>query len=77
MVYMTACVVEFRICVKLTLVMELRPLGPGERFSGSQDGLIVGIDFGTTFSGVSYAFLHPGEIPEIQAVTKLVSTELL
>ncbi|KLO12785.1 hypothetical protein SCHPADRAFT_940958 [Schizopora paradoxa] len=45
-------------------------LGPGDKFERLEHELIVGIDFGTTFSGVSYAFLHPGEVPEIQSVTK-------
>ena len=33
---------------------------------------MIGIDVGTTFSGVSYAILRPGRPPNIQAVTKYV-----
>lgn len=34
--------------------------------------MVIAIDVGTTFSGVSYAILRPGEIPFIQGVTRLV-----
>ncbi len=32
--------------------------------------LVVGIDVGTTFSGVSYAILDPGEVPSIHGITR-------
>ncbi|KAH8117839.1 hypothetical protein DFH11DRAFT_1503934 [Phellopilus nigrolimitatus] len=39
-------------------------------YNGSQIGIVIGIDVGTTFSGVSYAVLRPGEVPEVQPVTR-------
>lgn len=39
-------------------------------YSGKTLGIVIGIDVGTTYSGVSYAILRPGEIPEIVPVTK-------
>ncbi len=50
--------------------MPSHSLSPGDIFRGSKIELVVGIDFGTTFSGVSYAFLRPGEKLEIQSVTR-------
>lgn len=41
-------------------------------YEGDRVGIVIGIDFGTTFSGVSYAFLHPSQTPELQGVTELV-----
>ncbi|KAL5526738.1 hypothetical protein ACEPAF_8463 [Sanghuangporus sanghuang] len=38
--------------------------------NGPHNELIIGIDVGTTFSGVCYAFLRPGEIPQIHSVTR-------
>ncbi|KAF7309116.1 hypothetical protein MKEN_01113700 [Mycena kentingensis (nom. inval.)] len=38
-------------------------------YTGSERKLVVGIDIGTTFSGVSYCILEPGRIPEIKPVT--------
>ena len=40
------------------------------RYSGSSRKLIVALDIGTTFSGAAYAFLDPGEIPQIRSVTR-------
>ena len=37
-------------------------------YSGPRRNLVIAIDFGTTFSGVSYAVLEPGLIPEIRSV---------
>ncbi|KAF9068279.1 hypothetical protein BDP27DRAFT_1224514 [Rhodocollybia butyracea] len=39
-------------------------------FSGSQRGLVVAFDVGTTFSGISYSVLDPGVVPEIRGVTR-------
>ncbi len=50
-------------CLPLSLV-------PGEKYDGLQTELVVGFDIGTTFSGVSYAFLLPGEVPDIVSVTE-------
>ncbi|KAL5485841.1 hypothetical protein ACEPAI_6883 [Sanghuangporus weigelae] len=41
-----------------------------QRYSGSKVAIVIGIDVGTTFSGVSYAVLRPGQVPRIQPVTR-------
>lgn len=43
-----------------------------EPYSGSATGIVIGIDVGTTFSGVSYAILRPGEVPEVVSITQSV-----
>ena len=43
-------------------------------YSGFQRKLIIAFDVGTTFSGVSYVLLIPGEPSVIQGVTRLVAT---
>ena len=42
------------------------------RYSGSSQKLVAALDIGTTFSGAAYAFLDPGEIPQIRSVTRQV-----
>ncbi|KAL0063217.1 hypothetical protein AAF712_009915 [Marasmius tenuissimus] len=42
---------------------------------GHVQGLVLAIDIGTTFSGISYAFLKPKTVPEIQAVTRFPAQE--
>ncbi|KDQ59114.1 hypothetical protein JAAARDRAFT_192659 [Jaapia argillacea MUCL 33604] len=39
-------------------------------YSGNRRKLVFGFDIGTTFSGISYSILDPGEIPTIRSVTK-------
>ncbi len=39
-----------------------------KKYTGSRLGLVIAIDIGTTFSGVSYSILRPGEVPEIASV---------
>jgi len=39
-------------------------------YSGSSRKFILALDIGTTFSGAAYAFLDPGQVPEIQSVTR-------
>ncbi|KAF8333722.1 hypothetical protein F5887DRAFT_1080066 [Amanita rubescens] len=39
-------------------------------YNGFERKLVIAFDVGTTFSGVSYAFLIPGETPTIQSVTR-------
>jgi hypothetical protein len=34
----------------------------------SDDRLVIALDFGTTFSGVAYAFAHPGKKPELTSI---------
>jgi len=43
-----------------------------QAYNGAQRKLAIAIDVGTTFSGVSYALLDPGNVPNIQAVTKFI-----
>ncbi|KAJ7841612.1 hypothetical protein B0H14DRAFT_1043954 [Mycena olivaceomarginata] len=43
---------------------------PREPYSGPAPKLILGIDIGTTFAGMSYCLLEPGSIPEILPVTR-------
>ncbi|KAJ3798083.1 hypothetical protein GGU11DRAFT_782338 [Lentinula aff. detonsa] len=38
-------------------------------FSGTQQGLVLAIDIGTTYSGCSFSVLDPGVVPEIKGVT--------
>ncbi|KIK35131.1 hypothetical protein CY34DRAFT_783682 [Suillus luteus UH-Slu-Lm8-n1] len=42
---------------------------------GSSHALIIALDVGTTFSGVSYALLEPGEVPKIHGVTQFPGQE--
>lgn len=39
-------------------------------YNGPKKALAIALDVGTTFSGVSYALLDPGEIPKIYEVTR-------
>jgi hypothetical protein len=41
-------------------------------YNGVTKSLAVALDVGTTFSGVSYAILEPGEVPKIHGVTRSV-----
>ena len=42
------------------------------RYAGPTRKLVIALDIGTTFSGAAYAFLDPGEIPQIRSVTRQV-----
>ncbi|KAM6497398.1 hypothetical protein JOM56_007871 [Amanita muscaria] len=39
-------------------------------YSGTERKLVIAFDVGTTFSGVSYALLDPGMVPQIKPVTQ-------
>lgn len=39
-------------------------------FRSDRLNIVIGIDVGTTCSAVSYAFLKPDQIPEVQTVTR-------
>ena len=39
-------------------------------YSGTSRKLVLAFDIGTTYSGAAYAFLDPGEVPEITPVTR-------
>lgn len=41
-------------------------------YNGPKKALAIALDVGTTFSGVSYAVLDPGEVPKIYEVTRYV-----
>ncbi|KAL5525758.1 hypothetical protein ACEPAG_7095 [Sanghuangporus baumii] len=44
-------------------------------YNGDRRALVLAFDVGTTFSGVSYAFLDPGEVPKIHGVTRYPGQE--
>ncbi|PBK82153.1 hypothetical protein ARMGADRAFT_1019748 [Armillaria gallica] len=46
-----------------------------EAYNGSRRKLAIAFDLGTTFSGISYSVLDPGNIPEIKGVTRFPSQE--
>jgi hypothetical protein len=56
----------------LTYVLYLTQLNmpPRQAFTGSCRKLVFAFDVGTTFSGVSYCFLDPGQVPVIQGVNR-------
>jgi len=39
-------------------------------YRGTSRKLVLAFDIGTTYSGAAYAFLDPGEVPQINPVTK-------
>ena len=50
---------------------------PRARYSGPSRKLVVAFDVGTTFSGAAYAFLDPGQFPQIRSVTRPVLLPIL
>ncbi|TFK78529.1 hypothetical protein K466DRAFT_606901, partial [Polyporus arcularius HHB13444] len=50
-------------------------MAPASPYSGPLRKLVLGIDVGTTYSGISYAILDPGEVPKIQGVTRFPGQE--
>ena len=46
---------------------------PLSRYSGYTRKLVLAFDVGTTYSGIGYAILDPGEVPKIQGVTRYES----
>ena len=46
--------------------------GTRKPYIGNTRSLVLALDVGATFSGVSYAILEPGEIPKIHGVTRCV-----
>jgi hypothetical protein len=45
-------------------------------FKGSRKKLVLAFDVGTTYSGISYSILDPGEVPQIRGVTRYETVEL-
>jgi molecular chaperone DnaK (HSP70) len=39
-------------------------------YHGTHRKLVLAFDVGTTYSGISYSILDPGEVPEIKGVTR-------
>ena len=39
-------------------------------YTGDAKKLVLGLDIGTTYSGISYAVLEPEEVPEIKGVNR-------
>lgn len=54
----------------LTLIMSTR-----SPYNGSYRKLVLAFDIGTTYSGISYSILDPGQVPEIKGVTRFPSQE--
>lgn len=48
---------------------------PREAFHGDRRRLVLAFDIGTTFSGISYTILDPGEVPEVRGVTRFLGNE--
>ncbi|KAI9060751.1 hypothetical protein FKP32DRAFT_1595071 [Trametes sanguinea] len=48
---------------------------PLQPYKGSVRKLVFGIDIGTTYSGISYAILDPGEVPKIHSVNRFPGQE--
>ncbi|KAK0434130.1 hypothetical protein EV421DRAFT_1356533 [Armillaria borealis] len=44
-------------------------------YQGPHQKLVIALDLGTTFSGVSYSILDPGLVPEIKGVTRFPAQE--
>jgi len=44
-------------------------------YGGSTRKLVLAFDVGTTFSGISYSILDPGQVPKIQGVTRFPAQE--
>ncbi|KAH9940118.1 uncharacterized protein BXZ73DRAFT_99115 [Epithele typhae] len=47
-----------------------------QTYAGSVRKLVLCLDIGTTFSGVSYVFLEPGQVPRIHNVTRFPGQEI-
>ncbi|KAH6884053.1 hypothetical protein BKA70DRAFT_1205726 [Coprinopsis sp. MPI-PUGE-AT-0042] len=43
---------------------------PRKPYSGTTRKLLLAFDLGTTFSGISYSVMDPGQVPEIRPVTR-------
>lgn len=48
---------------------------PRPAFQGSSRKLVLAFDIGTTFSGISFSILDPGQIPEVKGVTRFPAQE--
>ncbi len=50
------------------LVRDLANLLSGPTAVESEDRIIIALDFGTTFSGIAYAFCNPGKKAEVRSI---------
>ncbi|KIK02869.1 hypothetical protein K443DRAFT_5765 [Laccaria amethystina LaAM-08-1] len=48
---------------------------PRNAFHGDRRRLVLAFDVGTTFSGISYTILDPGQVPEVRGVTRFPGNE--
>ncbi|RXW14414.1 hypothetical protein EST38_g11441 [Candolleomyces aberdarensis] len=44
-------------------------------YNGTRRKLVLAFDVGTTYSGISYSILDPGQVPEIKGVTRFPANE--
>ncbi|TFK21094.1 hypothetical protein FA15DRAFT_646069 [Coprinopsis marcescibilis] len=44
-------------------------------YGGAKRKLVLALDVGTTYSGISYCILDPGQVPEVKGVTKFPAQE--
>jgi hypothetical protein len=51
----------------------MRP--PRSPYNGTERKLVLAFDIGTTFSGIAYSILDPGQVPEIRGVTRFPAQE--
>lgn len=61
--------------MKGTLSNSLITMLPRPAFQGSSRKLVLAFDIGTTFSGISFSILDPGQIPEVKGVTRFPAQE--
>ncbi|KAH6910171.1 hypothetical protein BKA70DRAFT_1399153 [Coprinopsis sp. MPI-PUGE-AT-0042] len=55
----------------LSSTLPLKPLTmPRKAYPGPSRKLLLAFDVGTTFSGISYSIMDPGQIPEVRSVTR-------
>ncbi|KAI0628133.1 hypothetical protein C8Q77DRAFT_1162430 [Trametes polyzona] len=50
-------------------------MAPLQPYRGAVRKLVIAMDVGTTYSGVAYAVLDPGEVPKIQGITRFPGQE--
>ncbi|KAH9485816.1 Heat shock 70 kDa protein 12B [Psilocybe cubensis] len=46
-------------------------------YKGTRRRLVLAFDIGTTYSGISYSILDPGQVPQIKGVTRFPAHELI
>lgn len=56
----------------LIFPLTLEEMASSQPYKGTTRKLVLAFDVGTTFSGIGYAILDPGEVPKIQGVTRHV-----